>query len=188
MEITKIKYPVLLIGPAYSGKSDYAPQTLNPEQDALVLATGSPEDDNLKQRIAALKESRPSAWDLQEGCDHLLERLEEGLKHYDQILLDAVNLWLSHRLLELLLRHDLQQVETAIFHEGQKLAELIQKSETDQKRIVLITSENAAGIAPPLPVARSFRRLVSLINQKLATSSPTVISFTAGIPSVLRGA
>lgn len=187
METAKIKYPVLLIGPAYSGKSDFAGRCLSHEQAALVIGTGSREDDTLSERIDTLQLSRSKNWSLLESSENLVEHLTSALKDHDQVLIDSINLWLSYSLLDLLLRHDIRQVEQALLHEGQKLAELVKAAALQNKKLVIATNECGAGVSPNLPVARSFRRLNALINQQVAASCNTVINFTAGIPWTIRG-
>lgn len=187
MEIAHFKQPILLIGPAYSGKSDFANRLLDQKKSALVIGTGNCDDEVMKQRVQILQAARPENWSLQEGCDQLLQKLISGMQQYDQVLVDSVNLWLSHAMIELLQKHELQQVEQALLQKGQKLAEQLQSSLLESKHLVLVSSESGAGISPPLPVARSFRRLISLVNQKIAANCPTVIQLTAGIPVVIRG-
>lgn len=185
MESSNLDSPVFLIGPAFSGKSDFSKYCLDLQAPAAVLAWGSIEDDFLKQRIQELKDQRPAHWKLYESPSDLLEQLTQALANYDQLLIDSINLWLSQSLVELLLRHDLAQVEQILLHQARQLIDLV-RSYQNEKRIIWVSSECGAGIVPHLPVARSFRKLVSLINQQLAATSQTVIHFTAGIPWLLK--
>lgn len=185
-EMIKLKSPILLIGPAYCGKSELAPEALNMGQKALVIGTASLEDESLQKRIRALQESRPSHWQLVESPGEVVESLKKGLGEHTQILIDSINQWIAYRLVSLLHKQDLTQSEDAILEDARQLAAMVKAQHQQTNRLILVSSETGAGVHPPLPVAASFRRLTCQVNHMLAKNCLSVVSMQAGIPMIMK--
>jgi adenosyl cobinamide kinase/adenosyl cobinamide phosphate guanylyltransferase len=55
-----------------------------------------------------------------------------------------------------------------------------------RRKVVMITSDVASGIAPQEPTARIFRQSVAEMNLALAAQSSKIIQIELGIPRVLK--
>jgi adenosylcobinamide kinase/adenosylcobinamide-phosphate guanylyltransferase len=53
--------------------------------------------------------------------------------------------------------------------------------------VLLVTNEVGCGIVPENKMARAFRDLIGVINQKMAAHADTVVLMVAGVPQVVKG-
>jgi adenosylcobinamide kinase/adenosylcobinamide-phosphate guanylyltransferase len=53
--------------------------------------------------------------------------------------------------------------------------------------IIVVSNEVGAGIVPENKIARIFRDIVGLVNQRVAACSDTVVLTVAGLPHVIKG-
>ena len=178
--------PTLIIGASHTGKSEMAIERLDRDKTTLVFGTAITEEPELKARIDELKALRPTHWLHIESCESLTEKIKEHIEHSEQVLLDSVNQWVASFILEKNTIMTPEQIEEALDLELKEIEDLVRKYQ-QKKRIIFVTSEVGAGISPPAPLARLFRRLVSRANCKIADSCDSVLLMTAGIPLVIKG-
>ena len=178
--------PVLVIGAAYTGKSELAHQTLLADRKTLVIGTADLNEGLLAARVAELRQQRPDHWQHLQGQLELAAQLREEGPAYEQILIDSINQWVANLVLTHAQKYSLEQLtplcERAILEFCTAVSAVASKT-----RITLVSSEVGAGIAPPKPVARLFRQLVSRINCRLAEQAGSVLLVSAGIPLLIRG-
>lgn len=176
--------PVLVLGAAYTGKSELAHQVCHPDLKTLVIGTADMREGLLKARVDELKKQRPAHWEHVEGLEDLGQQIRQGGVLYEQILLDSINQWVAYHLLGNLQKYSLEQLGQHIEYLAK---DLVRAVETSEARLVLVSSEVGAGITPPKAIARNFRQLVSRINCQLAAACPSVILVSAGIPLLIKG-
>ncbi len=182
----QLSSPVLVIGPAYCGKSELANRTLKANRRTLVIGTADLNEGLLAARVKELRAKRPDHWEHQDGLLELGSQLRQQAALYEQILVDSMNQWVANLILTQAQKYSLEQLQplcekaTADFCSA--LAEISGKT-----HITMVTSEVGAGITPPKPVARLFRQLVSRINCRLADLSSSVVLVSAGIPLLIKG-
>ncbi len=178
--------PVLVIGGAYTGKSELAHLTLIPEHKTLVIGTADLKEGLLAARVDELRKRRPSHWQHWEGDLELGPQLRKAAESFEQILIDSINQWVANLVLTHAQKYSLEQLlplcERSIGELCQAVMDVRAKA-----RITLVSSEVGAGITPPKPVARLFRQLVSRINCRLAEQSESVLLVSAGIPLLIKG-
>ena len=184
--LTQLPSPVLVLGPAYCGKSQWAHQLLSPAVETLVLGTAPDSEPAFARRIATLQELRPAAWESRSVGGDLALALGEALDHQtkiSQILIDSVSQWIALMTLGTEPGRE-DEVEQRVLERVQEFLLLLQSDRS--RRIVIVSAEVGGGPAPPRPLERIYRYAVGITNQKLAALSASVVSLQAGIPQFLK--
>ncbi len=182
---TQLPSPVLLIGPAYSGKTDLATRYLRPDQGAIVIGTALNIDPQTSRRLTSLKERRPAQWESLDSFYDLAVAVSDcGLKS-PQILVDSVNQWLANLLVqgELSEGEEDQRLSLGLLRVDE-LAKAVHGCRSE--RVVVVSAEIGASPAPSRPLERLFRQLVGLANQRLAEVAQTVLTVHAGIAHPIK--
>jgi len=167
---------VLITGGCRSGKSDFAVElTRQLRGPVTFLATCLPCDDEMRQRVALHRQTRPAEWHLVEEAwepGRALATIVGGV-----VLLDCVPTWIGN----LLMRGDpAQAVESAVEAFGEALAAC-------RAQVVLaVSAEVGDGLVPEYPLGRSFRDCVGRANQVLARRAEKVFLLTAGLARELK--
>lgn len=165
----------LVLGGARSGKSRLAETIIEQENEAAIyIATAQACDDEMKVRIKAHQARRGAIWRTEEIPLNLAQDLSSLLKAGNPILVDCLTLWLSNILLA---DQDPEaQIEALATEISSAVAPL-----------VLVSNETGLGIVPDNALARRFRDLSGLMNQKIAATADNVLFVAAGLPLVMKG-
>jgi adenosylcobinamide kinase/adenosylcobinamide-phosphate guanylyltransferase len=168
---------VLVTGGARSGKSAVAEARvaeLRPGGPWLYVATAEPLDGEMAERIARHRLRRGASWRTVETARHP----EEALAQHPEsaALIDCVTLWLTNLLVQGL---DDEPILGAV----DALAETVRRGPAP---VVIVTNEVGSGIVPENPLARRFRDLAGLSNQRLARAADEVWLVAAGLPLRLK--
>ena len=197
---TKSRAPILIIGPAYAGKSELAMQMLAPDRDAIVVGSAPADEPAFARRLEQLKLLRPPHWECLDAGSDLVAATLEAAKRSTQVLVDAVSQWLA----TILVNNGLGTTDTPLSpssaggadsgesrlsaHLTTQISELLQVINNHPRvRFVLVSSEVGGGPAPTRSLERLYRQQVGLANQRLARLAASVISVQAGIGSVIKG-
>lgn len=175
--------PVLVLGPAYSGKSRWAKDQLAHCKQVSIFQTGpktSPWFDPSGQDATT-----PATWEsLETGLDltaTLMERLKPG-GHY---LVDSLNQWIGRLVFE-----EGPQGKTHVARRIQdfltQLANTWNALPTPKPTLFLVSAEVGASPPPYQDHERFFRQSVGIANQSLAQWAQTVITVQAGLASILK--
>ncbi|MBC7534057.1 MAG: bifunctional adenosylcobinamide kinase/adenosylcobinamide-phosphate guanylyltransferase [Oligoflexus sp.] len=179
--LVELPSPLLILGAAYSGKSELAIQALKAEADTTVIGTAGLLE--LEGRIGKLKSLRPDHWQHREG--HTLnEYLTQSLPESKQVLVDSINQWLANVLLESWNKYDLQQQDARLNLEIRSFCDTMHKH--GDHRFVIVSSEIGAGVTPPQELSRFFRQLLGRLHQVIAAESAAVVQVVAGIPLLIK--
>ncbi len=171
----EIGTPLLVLGCARSGKSTWAESVVRRFPPPYIyLATAQALDDEMTLRIRQHRERRDASWETLESSIDLSGPLKSlnGLRK--PVLLDCITLWLSN-----LLCSDGVQAESAV-------DEVCEAIKTVNYPLVIVSNETGGGIVPENPLARKFRDLSGLTNQRLARICASVFLVTAGLPLRLK--
>src|SRR5438270_12628543 len=88
---------VLVLGGARSGKSAFAERlAASSGRRIAFIATATASDDDMRQRIAHHRASRPPEWLTIEEPLHLARALRSASTYADVLLLDCITLWLAN--------------------------------------------------------------------------------------------
>ena len=162
---------ILTLGGCRSGKTSFAESLANRHESKTYLATCHPQDEEMQERVRRHQEQRGTGWNLVEETVEL-EKVFTSCRD-EVILMDCITLWVTNLLLKG--EDPLVKTDSLIESIGQFLGTAI-----------LVSNEVGYGIVPENSLARRFRDVAGLVNQKLAAAAHEVILVTAGIPQVLK--
>jgi adenosylcobinamide kinase/adenosylcobinamide-phosphate guanylyltransferase len=167
---------VLVTGGARSGKSRYAEERARAAgARRLYLATAEAKDEEMTRRIAEHRERRGSEWITVEEPIELSCQLLRRRGEVDSAVVDCLTLWLSN----LLLRQD----EKAVI---KKIDELVDTLTLIDFHLFFVTNEVGSAVVPDNALARKFRDLVGLANQRVAEAADEVVLMVAGLPMIVK--
>ena len=163
------RHLTLVLGGARSGKSRHAEALVTAlPQPWLYLATGEPRDNEMAARIAEHRARRSAEWQTVEAPRDLAAALA-AVPAGAAVLVDCLTLWLANVMLAG------ADVEAEIARFEHTLGERTGP-------VVLVANEVGLGIVPENALARRFRDVAGLVNQRLATLADHVVVLVAGIP------
>jgi adenosylcobinamide kinase/adenosylcobinamide-phosphate guanylyltransferase len=172
------KRVVFVLGGARSGKSGFALK-LSAELPGqkTYLATAEPFDTEMAKRIERHKSERPADWDTIEEPTNIAAAIK-GVDHGSGgvILLDCLTLWLAN-----LVKAGQSDEEIFLSVEGLKEA-----CEETGSSVVAVSNEVGSGIVPDNAMARRFRDLAGIVNQRMAEFAGEVYFVAAGLPVRLK--
>lgn len=165
---------VLVTGGARSGKSLYAEGLVSAAQrERIYVATCTPFDDEMRQRIDRHRDQRGGGWRTIEEPRDLAGVIAAESAAQRAILVDCLTLWLSN----------------LIFAEADPEAETAQLAEALRAApgpVVLVTNEVGSGIVPDNALARRFRDEQGRLNRRIAELADVAVLVAAGLPLVLK--
>lgn len=167
-----------ITGGSRSGKSRLAEKlALDLGGPLLYVATGSPSDGEMTERIRRHRERRGDAWQTIEEPLALAEVLQGHDGYFCATLVDCVTLWITN----LLFHHG--ENPGGVLAEVRRLAELLPAL---QSPLILVSNEVGMGIVPDNPLARKFRDLAGEANEILAAAADEAYVVFAGLPLRLK--
>ncbi len=169
---------VYITGGARSGKSSYAQQLVEEHPGKLLyIAPARVEDDEMAERVARHQQAREERWQLLEEPLWLAECLETSAAGHGALLLDCVTLWLTN------LYFHLEEKQGPVLAEVDRLIELVWQLE---EPLYLVSNELGSGIVPENRLARRFRDLAGIVNQRLAAAADEAWLVVSGLPIKLK--
>ncbi len=169
---------IYVTGGSRSGKSSYAQQLAETQAGKLLyVAPARVDDDEMAARIEMHQQARNERWELLEEPLWLTEQLTEAAAGHGALLLDCVTLWITN----------------LFFHfeekQGPVLAEVdrfIQLAWQLDEPLYLVSNELGSGIVPENRMARKFRDLAGIVNQRLAAAADEAWLVVSGLPVKLK--
>ncbi len=165
---------VLVLGGARSGKSRHAEALVTATGLARVyIATAEARDDEMTERVRLHQSRRGEGWRTVEEPLALVACLERESSPAHAILVDCLTLWLSN----------LMFAEADVEAEVKALAAALPAL---SGTVCIVSNEVGLGIVPDNALARRFRDLAGLANQRLAQVCGEVTFVAAGLPLKLK--
>ncbi|WP_010184947.1 bifunctional adenosylcobinamide kinase/adenosylcobinamide-phosphate guanylyltransferase [Sphingomonas sp. PAMC 26605] len=165
---------LLVLGGARSGKSCHAQAVAEASGGALVfIATAQAFDGEMTDRIARHRADRDRRWRTIEAPLALSEAISAADRPGATLLVDCLTLWASNLLLA--------EADT-----DAAAAALVATLEQTSARIILVSNEVGFGIVPDNALARRFRDVAGLLNQRVAAAVSQVDFVIAGLPQRLK--
>lgn len=184
-----MKSLTLVTGGARSGKSTFAENLINKEQNVVYIATAIPFDKEMKDRIKKHRDSRPSNWYTIERYKEFEEVMSiDILSNAEYVLVDCITLMITNLLLENSNDFDntsmeeIDEIEKNIFKEIDKLLNVVAN-----KKVIIVTNEIGMGIVPDNLLSRVFRDIAGRVNQYIAKKADYVYLLVSGIPVTIKG-
>lgn len=175
----------LVTGGVRSGKSTFAESKYISFEDVVYIATSRIWDEEMKERVANHKESRPSQWRTYEGNYNLIRSVGDE-KYY---LLDCITILTSNIMFDIskdreFIDFELQRiVEDKVLEELTNLINLVNSKGYD---LTMVTNEVGLSIVPENHISRVFRDIQGRVNQRIASLSHQVYLVCCGIPVKIK--
>ena len=171
----------LVLGGARSGKTSFAERWADKQAQeraltVVYLATAQASDDEMAQRIARHRLARPGQWETAEVAQAAAGWLRRRQTPC-VVLLDCLSLLLNNWLF------------LGGYDEAQCLAEMDNLADALALRrepSIVVSNEVGQGIVPDNAVARQYRDLLGLFNQRIAARADAVYHVVAGVAVDLR--
>jgi adenosylcobinamide kinase / adenosylcobinamide-phosphate guanylyltransferase len=171
VEYSPLPRLTLVLGGARSGKSVYAETLLEAAPQALYIATATPGDEEMRERIARHRARRGARWSTREEPLEIAEALRAEPSR--PVLVDCLTLWLSN-------------VMEAGREPESAFSALLAALEEIRGPAVLVANEVGLGIVPDNALAREFRDHAGRLNCAVAAAADRVVFLAAGLPLTLK--
>ncbi|TMC87412.1 MAG: bifunctional adenosylcobinamide kinase/adenosylcobinamide-phosphate guanylyltransferase [Chloroflexi bacterium] len=184
---------IVILGGARSGKSAFAERlAANSGRSVAFIATATAGDDEMRERIARHRASRPKGWHTLEEPLDLARAVHRAVELADVLLLDCVTLWLGNVLLRESGRREKDEEAEVEFHTTGGLFDEVALKEIEallsavkllgpNKTLIVVTNEVGLGIVPAYPLGRLYRDTLGYVNQRLAQAADRVYLMVAGM-------
>ena len=184
---------IVILGGARSGKSAFAERLAASRGESVAfIATATAGDDEMRERIAHHRASRPKGWHTLEEPLDLARAVRQAAALADVLLLDCVTLWLGNVLLQESGQQEKDDEGEVEFHPTGKLFDesaskeieallAAMKSLGPNKILIVVTNEVGLGIVPAYPLGRLYRDTLGYVNQRLADAADRVYLMVAGL-------
>ena len=186
-ETLKAKTKLILVtGGARSGKSAFAEEYAKaaaPGGKVAYIATAQVWDEEMKFRVRKHKERRPASWQTFEAPteEMVLAALKKAGKSHEVILFDCLTIYLSNFLCSC--TEDELQNEALLYERVKDMSERIIAALSKMSKtcaLIMVTNEVGTGIVPENHLARVYRDLAGLMNQRLADAADAVYLSVCG--------
>jgi adenosylcobinamide kinase/adenosylcobinamide-phosphate guanylyltransferase len=179
---------IVILGGARSGKSAFAERlAVNSGRSVAFIATATAGDDEMRERIARHRASRPRGWRTLEEPLDLAGAVRTASDLAEVLLLDCITLWLANWLFQRYGTTDEEEfAASALFDE-----EALQKAVgalleavnllAPKQTLIVVTNEVGLGIVPAYPLGRVYRDALGYVNQRLAQAADRVYLMVAGL-------
>jgi adenosylcobinamide kinase/adenosylcobinamide-phosphate guanylyltransferase len=173
----------LILGGARSGKSTFAERLASDRGQAVTyIATAQALDDEMLDRIAVHKASRPTPWRTMEIPTDIAGAIKRQPIQTDIVLLDCLTLLVSNLVLQATLQADIPDEERATLLVESELEGLKTAILTGSEDWIVVSNEVGMGLVPPYPLGRVYRDLLGWANQQVAFFADEIYFLLAGIP------
>jgi adenosylcobinamide kinase/adenosylcobinamide-phosphate guanylyltransferase len=181
----------LILGGQRSGKSRRA-ETLaghwlaaSPQRRAVMIATGQPWDDEMRERIERHREDRalslPGMTTVEEPLA-LAHALRQHSGADTLLVVDCLTLWLTNLLMPVEPSKALN--DAAVVEAGAALCQAITQAAGP---VVLVSNEVGLGVIPMGREVRAYVDALGRLNQQVARVCERVTLMAAGLPLPLKG-
>jgi len=173
-----VKETLFVTGGCRSGKSKFALNFADRRfERKIFVATCQARDREMRRRIKEHQKMRGSDWQTIEVPTALSEAVASHSSYADVILIDCLTLWVSSLLAE-------GASEAEILACADALTQVIDEARCS---VILVSNEVGTGIVPENGLARRFRDVAGLVNQKVAACVNSVVWMVSGIAVPIKG-
>lgn len=177
-DFTPIPEHYFVFGGIKSGKSSFAVERAKESRAKICfIATATPSDEEMEERIKKHQENRPANWGLLEAPIDLPGAIAKAGNSQTLLLVDCIGIWISNLLLE-------GKDDQFIMNEAQRYCDTLEKC---GKTVITVSNDVGCCLVPDNKLGRRFCDLLGMINQKIAACVPNVVYMQAGFPTYLKG-
>jgi adenosylcobinamide kinase/adenosylcobinamide-phosphate guanylyltransferase len=175
---------ILITGGARSGKSAFAEKLAGTGGKRVAyIATAEIWDDEMAERVELHRQRRPADWLNFEAPRQAETAIAAASRQADVILFDCLTVYSTNALLA-------QGTESKPFERREAVLEEIRKLVVAAKKmvgmVIFVTNEVGDGIVPDNALAREFRDVSGLVNQKVAQAADEVYWVVCGLPVEIK--
>ncbi|HWR08936.1 bifunctional adenosylcobinamide kinase/adenosylcobinamide-phosphate guanylyltransferase [Sporomusa sp.] len=175
---------VLVTGGARSGKSTFAERyAAHGSRAVAYIATAQIYDDEMKERVTLHRNRRPASWSTFEAPYKAELAMAEAVQSADVVLFDCLTLYTSNLLLAPDAPTDREERCQAVLGAIDKLLTSAKQGHSD---VIFVTNEVGYGIVPENALAREYRDVAGLVNQKVARYADEVYLVVCGLAAELK--
>lgn len=176
---------ILVTGGTRSGKSTFAEQYVTQAGGKVAyIATAQAADEEMRFRVALHRRRRPAAWQTFEAPYDADRVLAGAVQTADQVLFDCLTIYVSNLLLAM--DEQLTDREERCRQVLAQIDKLIVRAKSGPATVVFVTNEAGMGIVPNNPLAREYRDIAGLVNQKVAAGADEVYLVICGLAVELK--
>lgn len=184
-----------VLGGGRSGKSAFAERLAVKEgQRTVYIATAVPFDEEMKRRVSAHQNRRPSNWKTIEMYHEFqLSPEERGIFSETQnILLDSLGMMVNNIMFDCGIglereKDDASAGEALAKGSAMKSVEaLTNMCRSQGKNLILVSDEVGMGIVPETYLTRCYRDILGAVNQRAAELADRVYFMVAGIEMKIK--
>lgn len=169
---------VLVTGGARSGKSVFAEKyAAGTGMNVAYIATAQVLDEEMRLRVNLHRQRRPEGWTTFEAPLGAEKVIREASEQYQVILFDCLTVYTSN----LLLAESAAEPESRFSNIMKQVEQLVAAVLNSCATVIFVTNEVGMGIVPDNPLAREYRDLAGLVNQKLAAIADEVYLVVSGL-------
>lgn len=174
----------LILGGQRSGKSRHAERLAmrwlaqSPLHSVTVVATATPSDEEMHQRIERHRADRPSAFDTLEAPVHLGAALRDQASAHRLLIVDCLTLWLANVLMPLLPGLVSGDAESSAWPALK--ADLLAALRASPGPVLLVSNEVGLGVIPMGADVRHFVDELGRLNQDVAQACGHITLMAAG--------
>ncbi|MBB6214611.1 adenosylcobinamide kinase/adenosylcobinamide-phosphate guanylyltransferase [Anaerosolibacter carboniphilus] len=181
----------LVTGGARSGKSNFAEELAKTsDMPVAYLATATPFDDGMRDRIKKHRESRPQEWTTYEGFKDLHHVVKDISADHGTVLLDCVTIMVTNLMFEDLTidwdRINHEQIDIIEAGIKEQVFSLLKSIREYNMWSIIVTNEVGMGIVPENRLSRIFGDIAGRINQIIAAEADDVYFTVSGIPMKIK--
>ena len=174
----------LVTGGSRSGKSAFAEKlAMRAEERVAYIATAEIWDSEMAERVELHRNRRPSGWQTVEAPQQAENAMDAATFHADLILFDCLTVYSTNCLLALPEELDPRQRRNAVL---ESVDELVLAAQRFPGTVLFVTNEVGDGIVPDNALAREFRDVAGLVNQKVAQAADEVYWVVCGLPVEIK--
>lgn len=187
MALQQVPRLILILGGARSGKSTFAERlAAHSGKRVAFIATATASDEDMQDRIARHRASRPTEWKTLEEPLDLVSALQEASKEAEVLILDCMTLWLSNWMGQQAFMSETNDVVLKNNANKSALAEIealltAMKTLASGKTVLIVSNEIGLGIVPMHPLSRAYRDTLGWVNQRIAQDAERVYFMVAGL-------
>ena len=183
----------LILGGQRSGKSRRAERLAqawlaqSPAHRAVLIATGQPWDDEMRQRIARHQQDRAERVPGMTTVEEPLQLAQAITAHGNAqtlVVVDCLTLWLTNWLMPVKAS---EENKAAAQYLKAPVAVLVEAIESCPGPLVLVGNEIGLGVIPLGREVRAFVDALGRLNQDVAQACERVTLMAAGLPLTLKG-
>ncbi len=171
---------ILVTGGARSGKSMFAENLALKIGDgrAAYIATAQIFDDEMAYRVKLHKSRRQNNWTTYETPIDADKIIKIAAENHSAILFDCVTIYISNYICA---APNLDDTENLYAGFENLIGRLIDAAKNSSATVIFVSNEVGAGIVPENKLARIFRDMTGIANQKIAAAAENVYLTIAGL-------